>query len=179
MRNQSVLAKKFYIVFTLLFAVSAACIFGQFVYYGKSMIEYHDALHQYYASFEYFSDYMQDIVRGLFSGHLDIPLWDFSIGMGGDVLTSLNYYVIGDPLNLVAVFFKNDQLEVVFQLLILFRLYLAGLAFSVFVRKIGFRGWGTAVGALIYCLSAFAYYTSCMYAAFPNLLIYLPHSSQQ
>ncbi len=175
MKEKGILTKRYYTIYTLLFIAMALCIFGQFIYYGKAMIEYHDALHQYYASFEYFSDYMQDIFRTLFTtGHLEIPLWDFNIGMGGDVLTSLNYYVIGDPLNLIAVFFKNEQLELVFQLLILFRLYLAGLAFSLFCRKIGFQGRGTMVGAFIYSFSAFALYTSCMYAAFPNVLIYLP-----
>lgn len=175
MREKSIAAPKYYRVYTLLFVIAAVCIYGQFLYYGKTIIEYHDALHQYYAAFEYFSDYMQEIVRTLFStGHLEIPLWDFSIGMGGDVLTAMNYYVIGDPLNLIAVFFKNDQLEVVFQLLILFRLYLGGLAFSLFCRKVGFRGWGTAAGAMIYSFCVFALYTSCMYAAFPNVLIYLP-----
>lgn len=174
-RTSDITAKRYYGWYSLFFLMISILIFITLGYYGKTMIDYHDALNQYYAAFEYFSDYVQNIIRTLFSeGRLELPLWDFNIGMGGDVLTSLNYYVIGDPLNLVSVLFPNKCLEVVFQLLIVFRLYLAGLVFSMFCRKIGYRKWHTAVGAYIYVFSMFALYSSVMYAAFPNVLIYLP-----
>lgn len=173
--KERISAKKYYLVYTAVFAAIALCIYGQFVYYGKTMIENYDALHQYYASFEYFSDYVQSIVRTLFTtGKLEIPLWDFTIGMGSDVLTTLNYYVIGDPLNIVAAFFKNSQLEIVFQLLIIFRLYLAGIGFSAFCRKLGYKNWSTIVGACMYTFTVFSLYSAVQYAAFPNALIYLP-----
>lgn len=174
-RASDMTAKKYYGIYSLFFVMISTMIFITLGYYGKTMIDNHDALNQYYAAFEYFSDYVQNIIRTLFSeGRLELPLWDFKLGMGSDVLTSLNYYVIGDPLNLIDVFFPNEWLEVVFQMLIVFRLYLAGLAFSMFCRKIGYRKWHTAVGAYLYVFSMFALYSSVMYAAFPNVLIYLP-----
>ena len=89
----------------------ALVIFLQFLYYGKTLIEYHDSLQQYYAAFQYFITYVHKVIRTFIStGQLHLPMWDFSIGMGGDILTALNYYVIGDPINFIGIFFKTSQI---------------------------------------------------------------------
>lgn len=175
MQNISKQKWKIYGLYTGVFACIAAVIFFQFLYYGKTLIEYHDSLQQYYAAFQYFVTYIHKVIRTFIStGQIHLPMWDFSIGMGGDVLTALNYYVIGDPINFIGVFFKTSQLEVIYQLLIIFRIYLAGFFFIMFCRKIGYTKAYTIAGAVIYCFSIFALYSAVMYAAFPNVLIYLP-----
>lgn len=57
-------------------------------------------------------------------------MWDLNIGYGSDILTTLHYYVIGDPLTLLSVFFKSSQTEFLYEFLIFLRIYLAGIAFS-------------------------------------------------
>lgn len=79
-----------------------------------------------------------------------------------------------NPINFIGIFFKTSQLEVVYQLLIVFRIYLAGFCFIMFCRKIGYTKSYVIAGAVIYCFSIFALYSAAMYAAFPNVLIYLP-----
>ena len=166
---------KIYSLYTVVFACMALVIFLQFLYYGKTLIEYHDSLQQYYAAFQYFITYVHKVIRTFIStGQLHLPMWDFSIGMGGDILTALNYYVIGDPINFIGIFFKTNQLEIVYQLLIIFRIYLAGFFFIMFCRKIGYTKPYVIAGAIIYSFSIFALYSAVMYAAFPNVLIYLP-----
>lgn len=168
-------SKKYYVVYSICFVFTVLILSIPFIKSGKGLIQYHDMLQQYYYSFEYFSDYLQEIIRTLFeSGKLEIPMWDFQIGMGADILTSLNYYVIGDPLNLISVFFKNSHLEYVFHFLLIFRVYLAGICFSMFSRKIGYIGWHTLGATYIYIFSIYTYYSIFMYAAFINPFIYLP-----
>ena len=170
-----VTSKKYYIVYSICFMITIMILSIPFIKSGKGLIQYHDMLQQYYYSFEYFSDYLQNIIRTLWeSGRLEIPMWDFGIGMGADVLTSLNYYVIGDPLNLIAVFFKNSQLEYVFHFLLILRVYLAGIAFSLFSRKIGYKKWYTLGATYVYIFSVYTLYSVFMYAAFINPFIYLP-----
>ncbi len=172
---KEVSARKYYTVYSFCFVFTILILSIPFIKSGKGLIHYHDMLQQYYYAFEYFSDYLQEIFRTLFvSGKLEIPMWDFHIGMGADILTSLNYYVIGDPLNLISVFFKNSQLEYVFHFLLIFRVYLAGICFSAFSRKIGYRGWNTLGATYIYIFSIYTYYSIFMYAAFINPFIYLP-----
>ena len=59
-------------------------------------------------------------------------MWDMNIGYGSDILTTLHYYVIGDPLTLLSVFVPADKTEVLYEVLIFLRIYLAGISFSVF-----------------------------------------------
>ena len=45
-------------------------------------------------------------------------MWDMNIGYGSDILTTLHYYVIGDPLTLLSVFVPADKTEVLYEVLI-------------------------------------------------------------
>lgn len=65
-------------------------------------------------------------------------MWDLNIGYGSDILTTLHYYVIGDPLTLLSVFFKSSQTEFLYEFLIFLRIYLAELpsADMLFIIKI-------------------------------------------
>ena len=61
-----------------------------------------------------------------------MPMWDMNIGYGSDILTTLHYYVIGDPLTLLSVFVPANKTEVLYEVLIFLRIYLAGISFSIF-----------------------------------------------
>ena len=54
-------------------------------------------------------------------------MWDMHIGYGSDNLTTLHYYVIGDPLTLLSVFVPEKDTEILYELLIFLRIYLAGI----------------------------------------------------
>ncbi len=54
--------------------------------------------------FVYFGQYGRTVLRTLLTEHqLVLPQWNFSLGYGGDILTTLHYYVIGDPLDLLSI----------------------------------------------------------------------------
>ena len=153
----------------------ALVIFLQFLYYGKTLIEYHDSLQQYYAAFQYFITYVHKVIRTFIStGQLHLPMWDFSIGMGGDILTALNYYVIGDPLNLLAVFVPAAYMEYLYGFLCFLRYYLAGITFSMycFYHKNG--KLPVLLGSLIYVYSQWMIVTGLEHPYFMNPCIYLP-----
>ena len=57
-------------------------------------------------------------------------MWDMHIGYGSDILTTLHYYVIGDPLTLLSVLVKPEHTEKLYEFLIFLRIYLAGITFS-------------------------------------------------
>mgnify|MGYP002226681719 CR=1 FL=1 len=111
----------------------------------------------------------------LFEKHsIIIPTYDFSIGYGADVLNTLHYYVIGDPLNLLAVFVPKEHTEILFHVLVILRIYLAGITFSVFARSLEtdhLRFW-------LECRFIFFRNTCCIFSAnihfFLNPLIYFP-----
>ena len=91
---------------------------------------------------------------------LSFPLTIFLIGYGADVLNTLHYYVIGDPLNLLAVFVPKEHTEILFHVLVILRIYLAGITFSVFARSRGNRSSAVLAGVPIYLFSEYVLYFS-------------------
>ena len=79
---------------------------------GKSFIHKGDGMQQHYIALEYWENYLRQIIRDLVFAHrLNIPQWNLHIGNGADILTTLHYYVIGDPLNLLAVLVPSRYTE--------------------------------------------------------------------
>lgn len=165
----------YYAIYTVLFIpVAFLCFFG-FLLDGKSLIWKVDGLNQHYSSLVYFGNYLRSIISSLFStGKLSIPLWDANIGYGSDVLSTLNYYVIGDPLNLLSVFVPESKVEYLYEFLIFLRMYLAGIAFSAYCRMMKKGRFATLCGTFTYAFCAFALYTAGRHPFFINPMIYLP-----
>ncbi len=86
--------RNFYLLYTLLFLVCAALCFWQFYLNGKSFVWKIDGLYQHYNSFIYLGTYVRDFFRTLVTEHkFVLPMWENSIGYGGDIFTTLSYYV--------------------------------------------------------------------------------------
>lgn len=165
----------YYAVYTILFVpVAFMCFFG-FLLDDKSLIWKVDGLNQHYSALVYLGKYLRNIISTLFStGKLSIPLWDATIGYGSDILSTLNYYVIGDPLNLLSVFVPEALTEYLYEFLIFLRIYLAGIAFSAYCRMMKKGRFATLCGSFTYAFCAFALYTAGRHPFFINPMIYLP-----
>ena len=101
--------------------------------HGKSLVWSHDGIPQHLNSLAYYGRYLREVLHTIFVEHkLELPMWDMNIGYGSDILTTLHYYVIGDPLTLLSVFVPADKTEVLYEVLIFLRIYLAGISFSIF-----------------------------------------------
>ena len=98
--------RQYYARYTLVFAAVAVLAFSVYIFTGRTLIWNADAWSQHYKALVYYAEYLRSIVKTLFTeGRLVIPNWDFAFGEGGDVLTTLHYYVIGDPLTALSVLF--------------------------------------------------------------------------
>lgn len=163
------------LVYTCAFVLLALLVYFPFLYNGKSLIWKPDGLTQHYNALVYIGNWGRSILRTLFTEHrLSIPLWDFSIGYGSDVLTTLHYYVVGDPLNLLAVFTPVRYTELLYGALIVLRLYLAGLSFSYFCFQMKQGRTAVLAGSLAYAFCGYALALGAMHPYFLNPLIYLP-----
>lgn len=94
--------------------------------FGTSAMLYSDNYHQYYPFFAAFR-------RALRSGSSLLYSWD--VGMGVDYLGLIAYY-LGSPLNLLSVLVPDSQVLNFYCMLVPIRLGLAGLFFSIFLRRI-------------------------------------------
>lgn len=171
----------FIAAYTVLFALCALAVFCHFILKGKSLVWSGpsgniDGISQHYIALSYWGTYLRDIVRTLFTeGRLSIPLFDASIGMGGDVIQTLSYYVIGDPLTLLSALVPRAYTEYLYNFLIILRLYLAGLSFSAFALHLKKNNrFFTLIGAMVYIFSAYALFAAVRHPYFSNPMIYFP-----
>ena len=99
--------KDFYLLYTIVFTVIASVLFLYFYLNEKSLVWSHDGIPQHLNSLAYYGRYLREVLNTLITEHrLVFPSWDMHIGYGSDILTTLHYYVIGDPLTLLSVFFR-------------------------------------------------------------------------
>lgn len=91
------------LAYTALFALLMGIWAAIFALNGQSFIQYGDTLKQHYPFLVYYGRWLRQAVRCVLTGAA-MPTWDFSIGYGADIITTLSYYGLGDPLDLLAAF---------------------------------------------------------------------------
>lgn len=156
--------------YTLAFGVIAALMLWIFLSQGKTFMRMVDGIGQHFASVCYVRDYIREFFR---TGAL--PMVDFSVGQGFDVIGTLNYYGFGDPLLLLTALFPDGAQEQMYAFLIILRLYLSGLAFSGFCYTIGKKQKQFVIaGSLLYAFCNFALYAGVTHPCFLNGVMYLP-----
>ena len=116
-------------------------------------------------SFVYNVDaHLQDYPVFLYSGRLlrhffatgSLRFYDFSIGLGHDVISPLNFNGFGDPLNLLSVFAVGRGALYLYEFTLILRLYLCGIGMLLFCRKRGKSVHMSVLAAVLYTFSAFA-----------------------
>lgn len=165
-----------FILYSVLFISMIFLIYQYFFIKGKSFIWLLDGWDQHYKALLYYSAWLKDIFSNIVINHsFAIPSYSFSIGYGSDILSTLHYYVIGDPLNLFSVFFSASSMPYFYSILILIRLYLAGGSFLYYCR---YRKKSTDIsflaGAFIYIFCSFTLFAAIRHPYFINPMIYLP-----
>lgn len=152
------------LLYTLIFAAAALGMAMFVVVSGKSIIWSEDGIQQHYPALLYYSEWLKN----------GMNLWDFSLGFGSDVLTTLNYYCIGDPLTLICAFFNADNMHICYTILIVLRLYLSGLAFLGVCSRFKLESVPSLAGALMYSLCCYGVMVAMRHPFFINAMIYLP-----
>ena len=112
------------LAYTALFALLMSIWAAIFALNGQSFIQYGDTLKQHYPFLVYYGRWLRQAARCVLTGAA-VPTWDFSIGYGADIITTLSYYGLGDPLDLLAAFVPGRWTEQLLEGLIVLRLYLA------------------------------------------------------
>lgn len=172
--NPQIRQRDYFILYTLLFMGIAFVIYRVFSENGKSLIWGSDGINQHYNALVYLGQWGRETIHQLLTGQGSIPLWDFNLGYGADILTTLHYYVIGDPLALLSIAVPSRYTEFLYAALILLRLYLAGIAFSCYCFRMKKDGTAVLTGSFTYIFCLYALYAGVRHPYFLNPMIYLP-----
>lgn len=170
--------RQFYLIYTALFVILTFAVFFWFIWNGKSFIWNdcdHDGLVQHYNAFAYYGKLLREVLKTLIFEHrLELPMWDMSIGYGSDIITTLHYYAVGDPLNLLSAFVPLAWSEYLFNFMVLLRLYLAGIAFSRYCFYHDKQRKAILIGMFLYVFAAYSLTLALRHPFFLNVLIYFP-----
>lgn len=169
------IVKEIYI-YTAFFLLIISLIFVSFLLNGKTMINEGDGHNQHFKALFYYARWLKEIFRNLLEkGKLHIPTYSFSLGYGSDIIQTLGYYSIGDPLNLLSVFVPQSKIHYFFQFLCIFRMYLAGISFLLFYTYSNESKYSSSIaGALSYVFCGYALHAVVTHPYFINPMIYFP-----
>ncbi len=147
-------SKRVYLFYTLLFLAAAAGVFFFHLLKGYTFIRYSDGFKQYYPMLVSLRSFCKTVLT---EHHL--PLWQWNVGMGEDVIASL-YSVYCDPFSYLAAAFPVRLLDLGYSLSILLKMYLAGITMTCFLRYRRHPMWKILIGALGYVFSYWAVFST-------------------
>lgn len=148
---------KYFLIYTICFAfLFGICFFVYFFKQRKNFFRWTDGLDQHYLIFLYIGKWLREVFKGIFITHTGIPLWNHGIGYGADILTSNGGY-IPDLFNWLSVFFPEKFSEIGFNLTVILKFYITGLAFSYYGFYKKQPTWAVLVGSIVYTFSGVMY----------------------
>lgn len=162
--------KFFTVLFVIIFIIGYFSVFSS----GGSLIWNVDGVGQYYPSFVYIGEYLQSFLWNLLHGNWSLPTFDLSIGMGEDIIGSLNYYGFGDPLNLLAVFVTKNNSAVIFSMMIILKMWLSGISLLFYFDYLHIKKIPSILATLSYVFCGFSIYGGTCYSEWLSVLIYTP-----
>lgn len=181
---------RYVLAYTILYLILAGLLVLFFRLQNRSLVYHADAWRQHLRALAYYGKWLRGNLWHLLHDHSLTPqAWSFGLGYGSDVLTTLHYYCIGEPLTALTVFIPERFTKYYFEFLILLRPYLAGLSFSAYAEyMIGrkqLHGTGSCTttgsgsfpilcGALCYVFSGTVLYLGMLHPFFVTPMIYLP-----
>lgn len=171
MKNLDRIKKSPIIIYTMMFIIIFSLYYIVFLQEGKTLIWSGDGINQHFSILYDFNEMIRNFIKNPSSGFQD---WSWSIAYGSDVIGAYSYYVIGDPFSYLSLLFPLNKLEFAYNLLIVIRLYCAGLAFIYYSRRMGFSNYGGILGSISYAFSGFIIMSAIRHPYFINPLIILP-----
>ncbi len=121
---------------------------------------------QYYPRAVFFADYIAKAVGNLLQGRLVFPMYDFRMGMGGEVTYSL------EPLYFLFALFGRENVEKTYILLIFLRFYLSGLSASAFCLYFKKNHVTAFLASLVYVFCGFSFYGGARHPMFMVQMIF-------
>ncbi|WP_408071984.1 YfhO family protein [Butyrivibrio sp. JL13D10] len=167
----------FYIIYTVMFAVMSYLVYGYFLKNGKSFICTGDTWRQHLKAAAYYSKWLRGVFYHLIHDHsLSFQTFAFGIGYGSDMYPTLQYYALGDILNLFSAFVKTEYIHIYFQIVMIMRAYLAGIAFSLYAKYMrkDMSAIALFAGMFTYGFGSYFMYLGLWHPFFANPLIYFP-----
>lgn len=156
------------VLYTVAFAVIAALSFGIFVLSNRTLIWYLDGITQHYPMIIELHRLLVQHGLGGLAG------WSWTFGLGADKLTTLSYYVLGDPFAYLLALLPTRLLESGYGWFVVARLYATGLAFLPLAKTYRFKPLSQLLGSLTYAFTGYSLMIGVHHPFFLMPMIWMP-----
>lgn len=158
-----------YLKYTMIFIFIALFVYGTYFITGHSLIWYIDGASQHLPLLQ---EFRADFFK--FLHHPSLDTWSFHLGLGSDKFQIYSYYLLGDVFAYLAILFPASKIILTYQLMIILRLYCAGLAFCWCARHFKLKNVAIITGAIVYIFNAFLLYSNVAQPFFTLPFIIFP-----
>ena len=158
-------------IYTIVFFIVFSLFYLMFIKANKSLIWDADGIRQHYSILYNFNETIRNFIKNPGEGFQE---WSWSVGYGNDLIATYSYYVLGDLFDYISLLFPLNKLELVFNLLIVIRVYFVGIVFILYAKKMGFSKYSSILGSISYAFSGFIFMSAIKHPYFINPLIILP-----
>lgn len=167
--------KNYWLVYSFVFALFIGlCL--HWVWLGQSSLNSQgDDFRQHYNALLYIGRWYRQIVKNvLVNRKLEIPLYEWNLGYGSDIITTFSYYGIADPFYVLSAIVPAIYIEYLFWILIVLRSYCMGIFFSMYCLYKGNSKFSTLVGSILYVCCGFNLGPAFHQIIFQSGLIWVP-----
>ena len=165
-----------YILFTFFFWFTAFYLMNRSFQNGKFGAGGSDAFVQMYPAMLYISRMIKQFFEALITGQqYHFPMLEWSLGMGENTISALNYYGFGDPFYLLSAFFNEEQMPYFFTVFFYARMYLGGIACMMLLEEVDYSRshFSYVIAGLVYVFSGFGIQSN-IFIIFVHALMYTP-----
>ena len=162
--------RKYVLIYTAVFAVLCLAVFFPFITGNKSLVGKGDGQSQYILQLRYMGQWLRQTVRDFLHGDFALRSYDFTIGMGEDIGSVIRFH----PLDYLSVFVPSSRTEILYDFIIFLRLYLAGLAFSVFAFHWCCAGSSVLAGSIVYLFCGYVFELGIVHPIYISTMIVMP-----
>ena len=162
--------RRYILIYTAACVLLGCAVFLPFITSGKSMVGNGDGQSQYILQLRYMGEWLRETLRSFAHGDFSIRSYDFTIGMGDDINAVVRFH----PLDYLSVFVPAKYTEGLYTFLILLRLYLAGLSFSLYAFFWKRKGLEVLAGSLTYLFCGFVFELGIVHPIYVAPMIVMP-----
>ncbi|WP_025022391.1 YfhO family protein [Ligilactobacillus hayakitensis] len=157
--------------YTLTFIVVAFFVYGAYYLSGHSLIWQIDGSQQHLPLLISYRKALIEFFQHPFAG---ITTWSWKYGLGSDTFQIYSYYTIGDIFAYLTLLFPASKIIFAYQVMIILRMYFAGLSFAYFAKHLRLQNSTIIVGAMIYIFNAYLLYANVAQPFFTTAFIIFP-----
>jgi uncharacterized membrane protein YfhO len=156
--------------FSALFTLAGILTFWYLPAYGSSNIWHLDGIAQHYPALYAYNV----VVRGFLHHPLaGFPTWSWHLGLGADLLGTLQYYMF-DPFAVLSLAFPMHSMELAYLFLYVVKLFAAGAMAYLYLRELSAKPFAASAGALIYVFSRFELFCAFRSPDFATPVVIFP-----